>query len=136
MYIHICIAYISILMCIFIHAYICGIFSHFNLLYKSLYNVTIVILLSCSLTSPGGYRTALVERDGRVFFDRELFEHSRGSGTLAFLQQLLQSQSFERFVEERVTFAKYRKGFSDIFEKAVEASEEKHKGNVKHKVRE
>ncbi|CAG0918019.1 unnamed protein product [Notodromas monacha] len=65
----------------------------------------------------GGYRDALRLKDGqKVLFDHDMFIKTRPPSTQPYLKEMLCSQIFQQFVDERVEIMNSGQGFSDEFE--------------------
>ncbi|XP_014673165.1 PREDICTED: DENN domain-containing protein 1A-like [Priapulus caudatus] len=65
----------------------------------------------------GGYRDALRFRPGEVIsFDEDLFLQSRPAYLQPFLENMLQLQIFQQFIDERLEMLNSGEGFSDEFE--------------------
>lgn len=68
----------------------------------------------------GGYRDALKISQGKeITFDREAFVDSRPSSIRPFLKQMLETQIFRQFIDERLALLNAGLGFSDEFEVEV-----------------
>eukprot|EP00096_Caligus_rogercresseyi_P016836 TRINITY_DN985_c0_g1_i2.p1 TRINITY_DN985_c0_g1~~TRINITY_DN985_c0_g1_i2.p1 ORF type:complete len:866 (-),score=178.73 TRINITY_DN985_c0_g1_i2:255-2852(-) len=80
----------------------------------------------------GGYRDALKCRPNEnITFDRESFIRSRSPTLQPFLEQMLQLQIFQQFIEERLSLLNSGKGISDEFEKEAVCFTEKPGGSNK-----
>ena len=65
----------------------------------------------------GGYRDALRFRPGeQITFDPDAFVLSRPASMHPFLEQMLQLQIFEQFINERLDMLNAGEGFQDEFE--------------------
>ncbi|XP_069677452.1 DENN domain-containing protein 1A-like isoform X3 [Periplaneta americana] len=65
----------------------------------------------------GGYRDALRFHQGqKITFNSEAFVESRSSSMQSFLRKMLQVQTFQQFIEERLEMLNNGLGFSDEFE--------------------
>ena len=71
----------------------------------------------------GGYRDALRFRPGEnISFEEAAFLQSRPAGMRAFLENMLQLQTFEQFINGRLHMLNSGKGFADEFEVIQEDS--------------
>ncbi|XP_040577444.1 DENN domain-containing protein 1A isoform X3 [Lepeophtheirus salmonis] len=78
----------------------------------------------------GGYRDALKCRPNEnITFDEDSFIHSRSPTLQPFLEQMLQLQIFQQFIEERLNLLNSGKGISDEFEKEAVCFTEKPGGS-------
>ncbi|KAJ8922376.1 hypothetical protein NQ315_004319 [Exocentrus adspersus] len=69
----------------------------------------------------GGYRDALRFQSGQeVTFDSEKFIETRPVSLQPFLREMLNLQTFQQFIEERLTMLNTGQGFSDEFEFELE----------------
>lgn len=65
----------------------------------------------------GGYRDALKFHSAPITFDRESFVQSRSSQSMqAFLENMLQLQIFQQFINDRLELLNNGLGFHDLFE--------------------
>ena len=85
-----------------------------TIIYILLYNYIIYILHVCVwYFLLGGYRDALRFRPGeQITFDPDAFIQSRPSSMRPFMEQLMQTQTFEQFVNDRLDTLNAGEGFS------------------------
>ncbi|CAG0890425.1 unnamed protein product [Cyprideis torosa] len=82
----------------------------------------------------GGYREALVFRTGqKITFDRSQFLQTRQPSMRPFLQDMLQLQIFQQFIDERLAMLNAGEGFSDQFELEACLYSEKSSAGLKTK---
>ena len=81
----------------------------------------------------GGYKHAFTFREGqkRISFQESVFLTTRSAGVKPFLNNILKSQMFRQFIEERLQFLNDGKGLTDEFEREAAIFADKiFKGNL------